>query len=335
MSDVVVNKDTQLRKQYDYLVSHLDELYRLYQSMHKARVRTGVLDFDTSESRIIFNDKGKIASIEPMLRNDAHRLIEECMLAANISAAKYLVQKKTPALFRIHDCPKLEKLINLREFLKAFGLSLGGGELPTAKDYAKVIDKIQDRPDTRLIQTVLLRSMPLAYYGEENLGHFGLAFDAYTHFTSPIRRYPDLLVHRAIKSILSLNANKSQYNNDSMHDFGIHCSATERRAEEASRNVVQSLKCEYMKDRIGEVFEGTITGVTGFGLFVELNDVFVEGLVHVTSLPSDYYHHDPVHHHLRGERSGRTYRLSNQIKVKLIRVDTDENKIDFELTKSN
>ena len=335
MSDVVVNKDTQLRKQYDYLVSHLDELYRLYQSMHKARVRTGVLDFDTSESRIIFNDKGKIASIEPMLRNDAHRLIEECMLAANISAAKYLVQKKTPALFRIHDCPKLEKLINLREFLKAFGLSLGGGELPTAKDYAKVIDKIQDRPDTRLIQTVLLRSMPLAYYGEENLGHFGLAFDAYTHFTSPIRRYPDLLVHRAIKSILSSNTKNNQYNNDSMHDFGLHCSATERRAEEASRNVVQSLKCEYMKDRIGENFEGTVTGVTGFGLFVELNDVFVEGLVHVTSLPSDYYHHDPVHHHLRGERSGRTYRLSNQIKVKLIRVDTDENKIDFELTKSN
>jgi len=333
MLDIVVNKDSQLRKQHDHLVSHLDELYRLYQSMHKARVMTGVLDFDTSESRIIFNEKGNIASIEPMLRNDAHRLIEECMLAANISAAKYLVQKKKPALFRIHDCPKHEKLINLREFLKAFGLSLGGGDLPTAKDYAMVINKIQGRPDARLIQTVLLRSMPLAYYGEENLGHFGLAFDAYTHFTSPIRRYPDLLVHRAIKNILSSNTKISQYNNESMHEFGIHCSATERRAEEASRNVVQSLKCEYMKDRIGEVFEGTITGVTGFGLFVELNDVFVEGLVHVTSLPADYYHHDPVHHHLRGERTGGTYRLSNQIKVKLIRVDTDENKIDFELTK--
>ena len=333
VSDIVVNKKTSLRKRYQNLITHLDDLYGLYKIMHKARIRLGMLDFDTTESRIIFDNQGNIASIEAMLRNDAHRLIEEFMLAANISAAKYLVQNKKPALFRIHDCPKQEKLVDLREFLKAFSLKLDGGDTPTAKDYAKIINKIQGRPEAHLIQTVLLRSMPLAYYGEKNLGHFGLAFEAYTHFTSPIRRYPDLLVHRAIKAMLESEKGKYPYTLDIMHEFGTHCSSTERRAEEASREVVQRLKCVYMRDRIGEEFEGTITSVTGFGLFVELNDVFVEGLVHVTSLPADYYHHDPIHHQLRGERTGRTYRLANQLKVRLIRVDTDENKIDFELIK--
>jgi ribonuclease R len=176
--------------------------------------------------------------------------------------------------------------------------------------------------------------MPLAYYGEENLGHFGLAFEAYTHFTSPIRRYPDLLVHRAIKSVIGKGGDAYRVSNELMHEFGARCSTTERRAEEASREVVQRLKCEFMKDRIGEEFDGTITGVTGFGLFVELKDIYIEGLVHVTSLPADYYHHDPIHYLLRGERTGRTYRLSNQLRVKLIRVDTDESKIDFELVKT-
>jgi ribonuclease R len=329
----VVDKDKALRKRYQHLTADLDNLYSLYKTMHKARISLGILDFDTVESRIIFDEQGSIESIEAMVRNDAHRLIEEFMLAANISAAKTLVKNKLPALFRIHDCPKQDKLVNLREFLKAFSLSLGGGDTPTAKDYAKLINKIQGRPEAHLIQTVLLRSLPLAYYGEVNLGHFGLAFEAYTHFTSPIRRFPDLLVHRAIKAILKSRKDLYPYNNDVMHEYGAHCSSTERRAEEASRDVVQRLKCEYMKDRIGEKFEGTITGVTGFGLFVELNEVYVEGLIHVTSLPADYYHHDPVHHLLRGERTGRTYRLANQIKVRLIRVDTIENKIDFELVK--
>ena len=330
VAGIVVDKDNSARNKYSGLVTHLDNLYKLYLILNKARNSSGILDFDSSESRVVYDDDGKIHSIEPVFRNDAHRLIEEFMLAANISAAGFLVKKEVPALFRNHENPKQEKLDDLREFLKAFGLKLGGGESPTAKDYAKVINQIKGRNDCHLIQTVLLRSMPLAYYTEENLGHFGLAFEAYTHFTSPIRRYPDLLIHRILKGLLS-SKSKFQYNRKTMHDFGAHCSFTERRAEEASRDVLQRLKCEYMEDRIGEEFEATITSVTGFGLFVELNDVFVEGLVHVTSLPADYYHHDPIHHHLRGERTGRSYQLANQIKVRLIRVDTDENKIDFEM----
>ena len=330
---IVVNNDKATRTKYKNLISSLDDLYSLFKLMHDYRRAQGLLDFDTVESRILFDNKGQIRLIEPVNRNDAHRLIEEFMLAANISAAKYLIKNKKPALFRNHDSPKQEKLADLREFLKAFGLKLGGGDEPTAGDYAMVIEKIRNRPDARLIQTVLLRSMPLAHYSEDNLGHFGLAFEAYTHFTSPIRRYPDLIVHRAIKSLIS-GKFRYEYDNEKLHEFGVHCSFTERRAEEATRDVAQRLKCEYMKDRLGEVYEGTITGVTGFGLFVELNDIFVEGLIHVTSLPADYYHHDPVHHTLTGERSRRNFRLANRVKVKLVRVDTDENKIDFELVKS-
>jgi ribonuclease R len=331
-AEIMVEQQPELRKQHEDLVPHLDELHRLYVVMNKSRRIHGVLDFDTTEVRIIFDEMGKIKNIEPVVRNDAHRLIEEFMLAANISAALYLEENKVNCLFRVHMLPKEEKLKNVREFLGAFGLSLGGGDEPVAKDYAKVIDMLKGRPDAHLIQTVLLRSMPLAYYGEENLGHFGLAFDAYTHFTSPIRRYPDLLVHRAIGSLLSKQQDYP-YSNEQMREFGAHCSMTERRAEEASRDVIQRLKCEYMKDRIGELFEGTITSVTGFGVFVQLDHVYVEGLIHITALPRDYYHHDPVHHQLKGEQSGRTYRMADKIRVKLVRVDTDENKIDFEPVK--
>jgi ribonuclease R len=327
---IMADRDQALRKRYAEIAGDLDQLYSLYQLMHKARKKHGVLDFDTRESRIRFDEKGNISSIEPMFRNDAHRLIEEFMLAANITAAEYILKHKRNCLFRVHLLPKQEKLKNVREFIKAFGVNLGGGENPTAMDYSRVIDDIKDRPDRHMIQTVLLRSMPLAYYGEENMGHFGLAFEAYTHFTSPIRRYPDLLVHRAIKSLVA-KGHPYPYSEEEMRVFGVHCSSTERRAEEASRDVVQRLKCEYMKDRIGEIYDGTVTGVTGFGLFVELDQVYVEGLVHVTALPRDYYHHDPVHHRLAGERSGRSYRLADKITVKLVRVDTDENKIDFEL----
>jgi len=329
---IMVGMDELSRKNHQNIVSNLDDLYALYLLMHKAREKLGVLDFDTTESRIQFDEKGNISTIEPVIRNDAHRLIEEFMLAANIAAAEFLVKQKMICLFRVHPLPKQEKLDNVREFLKAFGVSLGGGDSPTTMDYAKVITSIRHRPDRRMIQTVLLRSMPLAYYEAENKGHFGLAFDAYTHFTSPIRRYPDLLVHRAISSLVS-GGKDYRYSEEEMHSFGVHCSATERRAEEASRGVIQRLKCEYMKDRIGEVFEGTVTSVTGFGLFVELDEVFVEGLVHITALPRDYYHHDSVHHCLAGERTGRSYRLADKIMVKLARVDTDENKIDFDVVK--
>lgn len=324
-----VKKD--LRSKYAKLLVHLDALSELYSMMHKYRKKQGMLEFKTLESVINFDDKGDIRSIDPLVRNEAHRLIEEFMLAANTSAANYLLENKLPSLFRVHDCPKQEKLENLNIFLKSFGLGLGNIKEPTTDDYARVMDKIQNKPEAHLIQTVMLRSMPLAYYGESNMGHFGLAFEAYTHFTSPIRRYPDLIVHRGIKHLATDKKNKYPYTTENMHEYGNHCSMTERRAEEASRDVVQRLKCEYMKDRIGENFQGLISGVTAFGLFVELTDVFVEGLVHVTSLPADYYHHDSIHHQLKGEKTRRIYRLGEPLKVKLIKVNTEDNKIDFEL----
>ena len=325
---ILVDKDPLIRKQYSSLIRHLENLHELFRTLHRARKNKGMLDFDTTESRMLFDCKGNIHSISPLIRNDAHRMIEEFMLTANIYAAVYLSEQNVQTLFRVHSKPKLEKVKDVREFLKGLELSLGGGEQPLTKDYAVLMKKIQDRPDRHLIQTVLLRSMPQAVYQKENQGHFGLAFDLYTHFTSPIRRYPDLLVHRGIRY---LKSRKYPYTHEQIQEFGIHCSMTERRAEEATREVEQRLKCEYMKNRIGEIFTGTITGVTGFGFFVELNDVFVEGLVHVTALPGDYYHYDAVHHWLTGERSGRTYSLANQVRVQLVRVDTDESKIDFNL----
>lgn len=330
MAAMVVDKDRALRDRHHALAPHLDQLYTLYRRMHKRRARAGLLDFETSEARLVFDEKGDIETIRPLLRNDAHRLIEEFMLAANVSAAGYLLRNKAPALFRNHEQPKEEKLNDVREFLAELGLSLGGGETPTALDYARLIDSIRERPNKHLIETVLLRSMPLAVYSEENLGHFGLAFEAYTHFTSPIRRYPDLLVHRVIRHLIR-GGGKALYDTESLHELGTHCSMTERRAEEASRDVVQRLKCEYIRHRVGEELDGTVTGVTGFGLFVELDEVYVEGLVHVTSLPGDYYHHDPVHHRLTGERTGRVFRLAEKLRVRVMRVDVDEKKIDFEL----
>ncbi len=281
----------------------------------------------------MFDEEGLVASIRPVLRNDAHRLIEEFMLAANVAAAEFLLDREIPALFRNHEVPAEEKIADLRKFLGEFGLQLGGGDEPGAGDYAALIEQVKEREDKHLIETVLLRSMPLAVYEEKNLGHFGLGFDAYTHFTSPIRRYPDLLVHRAIRHLL---VNKTRtgfpYKREDMARLGGTCSMAERRAEEASRDVVQRLKCEYMQDKVGEVFDGTVSGVTGFGLFVELDDVYVEGLVHVTSLlPNDYYHYDAIGHRMRGERTGRTYRLANRVKVQVMRVDVDDRQIDFQL----
>ncbi|MEX2523550.1 MAG: ribonuclease R [Gammaproteobacteria bacterium] len=330
MAALVVDRDKEARDRREAIVPHVDDLYSLFDVRHKYRARHGLLDFDTTEVQLFFDDKGGIADIRPVIRNDAHRLIEEFMLAANVSTAEYLLENEVPILFRNHEQPKEEKLSDVREFLGELGLSLGGGDEPTAVDYYKLIESIRERPDKHLIETVLLRSLPLAVYSEENLGHFGLAFDAYTHFTSPIRRYPDLLVHRTIRDLIK-GRKKSQYDKETMHDLGVHCSVTERRADEATREVVQRLKCDYIKNRVGEEFAGTITGVTGFGLFVELDDFYVEGLVHVTSLPGDYYHHDPIHHRLTGERSGRVFRLAEKVRVRVMRVDVDDKKIDFEL----
>jgi ribonuclease R len=252
------------------------------------------------------------------------------MLAANVCASDFLQQNEHPTLYRIHEGPTPEKLEGLREFLKEFGLPLGGGDDPHAKDYAKLLSKVKGRPDEQLLQTVMLRSLRQAVYSPDNVGHFGLAYESYTHFTSPIRRYPDLLVHRAIKAVLK----GEKYKPGKWAELGIHCSQTERRADEATRDVNDWLKCFYMQDKVGETFDGTVASVTGFGVFVALDNIYVEGLVHVTELGSDYFHFDAAKHQLLGERTGQRFRLGDRLKVKVARVDLETIKIDFVMADS-
>jgi ribonuclease R len=311
------------------LLPHLAQLYTLYKVLLAARERRGAIDFDTAELALQFDQYGKIAQIVPAPRNDAHRLIEECMLAANVCAAGFLAQNEQPALYRVHEGPPPDKLAVLREFLASSALTLTGGDKPTAMDYAALIDRIRERPDFALLQTVLLRSLSRAEYSPDNVGHFGLAYDAYAHFTSPIRRYPDLLVHRAIKAVLA----KKRYapKAATWAELGVHCSMTERRADDASRDVLQWLKCHYMQEKVGETFPGTISGVASFGIFVTLDGLDIDGLVHVTELPRDYFHFDAVRHALIGERSGRTFQLAGRVMVKVARVDLERAKIDFTL----
>jgi ribonuclease R len=329
---MLLEGDAELCAKHADLLPHLHQLYALYQVLHASRSTRGAIDFDTTETRILFNEEAKVERIVPVQRNDAHRLIEECMLVANVAAARYLLRKKLPALYRIHEGPQEQKLEELREFLAELGLRLPGGTKPSAKDYADLLDSVKGRPDAHLLQTVLLRSMSQAVYSSENIGHFGLAFPAYTHFTSPIRRYPDLVVHRAIKHLLQGgNEDDFRYTRSDLHGLGEHCSTTERRADEATRDATSWLKCEYMMDKIGETFTGIITSVTSFGLFVELDEIYVEGLVHITALDHDYYHFDPVGHRLNGERSGRSYRLGDRIGIKVAAVNLDDKKIDFVL----
>ena len=249
------------------------------------------------------------------------------MLAANVCASEYLHQQAHPALYRVHEGPTPERLVKLRDFLGTFGLQLGGGDSPSAKDYAALLARIGQRPDKQLLQTVMLRSLRQAIYSPDNVGHFGLSYASYTHFTSPIRRYPDLLVHRAIKAAI----NQKRYEPGSWDEIGIHCSMTERRADEASRDVEAWLKCFYMRDRIGEEFTGSISAVVPFGVFVALDNVFVEGLIHVSELGHDYFHFDEKAHAMVGERSGRRFRLSDRVAVQLVRADLETNKIDFRL----
>lgn len=319
------------RKALDEHVTALRNLHDVYRVLRRARERRGALDFERPETRIVFDAERKISAIVPVVRNDAHKLIEECMIAANVAAAVFLTKHKMPTLYRVHEGPNSEKLAALREFLGPLGLSLGGGEKPAPRDYAKLLSRLAGRPDAEMIETVLLRSLAQAIYSPTNIGHFGLAHENYLHFTSPIRRYPDLLVHRAIRHVLrGGKAGDFIYGARAMEGFGHHCSMAERRADEATRDAVTWLKCDYMRDKVGETFDGTITGVTGFGLFVELQGLQIEGLVHVTSLQNDYYRHDPVRHRLIGERSGREYRLTDSLRVRVAAVNLDERKIDFE-----
>ncbi|MDH5216268.1 MAG: ribonuclease R [Gammaproteobacteria bacterium] len=328
---MVVDKDEALRKDYEPLIGHLDNLYSLYKVFASKREKRGTIEFETTETRIIFGDQRKIESIVPVQRNDAHKLIEECMIAANVAAASFLEEKEIPILYRVHTGPSEEKLNDLRDFLGEFGLHLGGGLDPEPRDYSKLLREIRTRPDAQMIEIVLLRSLSRAAYCPENNGHFGLAYDAYTHFTSPIRRYPDLLVHRAIRHLVQgKSPQQFDYTVKDMEQLGESCSVTERRADDATRDAMDWLKCEFLQDKVGEEFTGKISSVTSFGLFVQLDDFFVEGLVHVTSLDNDYYHFDQAKHRLVGERTNKIYRLSDEMRVKVVRVDLDDKKIDFE-----
>ena len=327
VADMLENPQGELAKEYANIMPHVQNLYSLFKLMLVQREKRGAIEFETTETLMIFDDNGKIERIVPTGRNDAHKLIEECMLAANVCAADFLHSHEHVALYRIHEGPTPEKLEALRTFMAEVGFGVTGGDKPHAKDYSKLMDQIKTRPDAQLLQTVLLRSMQQAVYSPDNVGHFGLAYEAYTHFTSPIRRYPDLLIHRAIKAVIS----GEKYKAKDWNNLGVHCSMTERRADEATRDVNNWLKCYYMQDKIGEVYEGTIAGVTSFGVFVALDGVYVEGLVHVTELGNDYFNFDKARHEMLGERTGARFRLGDRLTVKVARVDLETSKIDFTL----
>ncbi len=324
---MLVERDAPLRREYARVIEPLETIYALFKALHAARERRGAIDFDLPETKIVYNDERKIERIEPATRNDAHKLIEECMLVANVCAAEFLRDHKRPAPYRVHPGPSPEKLTALREMLFEMGLQLKGGEDPEAKHYAELLDAVAGKPQARLLHTSLLRSLGQAQYNTDNTGHFALAYPCYTHFTSPIRRYPDLMVHRAIKSVLRRRHDDSGVAQATAE----HCSMTERRADDATRDVIRWLKAEFMQEHVGAEFDGFVSGVTSFGIFVELADLLIDGLVHMSALGDEYYHFDPVHHRLTGERTRQTYRLGDPVRVRVMRVDLDEAKIDFEL----
>ncbi len=329
---ILIDEDTALRKEYKALLPHLENLYGLYQALVGQRRKRGSIDFETTETRIIFDESKRIESIVPTVRNEAHKIIEECMISANIAAAKFLQKHEIPALYRVHGGPKEDKLDDVQDFIQGLGIQFKAKGDIRAQDYARIIDQVKDRPDFHLIQTVLLRSLMQAVYSPDNDGHFGLSLENYAHFTSPIRRYPDLLVHRAIRHIVSGKKVAGYfYRHSDMVHHGEHCSANERRADEATRDAVTALKCEYMMSKIGETYSGVISSVTGFGLFIELNEIYVEGLVHITNLPKDFYHFEPVSHKLVGEHSGEQFQLGDAVTVTIAAVNLDDRKIDFEL----
>lgn len=340
-----------LRSQHKPLLKDLEALYALYKVLRKARDKRGAMDIETVETRIVFSEERKIREIIPVVRNDAHKLIEECMLCANVATANLLQEAKLPALYRVHQGPNPDKLANLYDFLRSMGIGLARKENPAPQDYQNILKRLEGRPDQLMLQTMVIRSMMQAVYQPENLGHFGLGFPAYAHFTSPIRRYPDLLVHRAIRYLIRQNKMEAHltrvegsrqlakkdiypYSLPQMEELGVMLSGYERRADAASHDVVNWLKCEYISNHLGDEFEGTVISVTNFGLFVELNNVYVEGLVHVTALDNDYYHFDPVSHSLTGERTGASFHMGDLLRVVVAKVDMESMRIDLQLVRA-
>ena len=308
--------------------AQIDTLHKLFKILQKKRFERGAVEFESVETQMLFDDNGKIEKIVPVVRNDAHKLIEECMLAANVCAAEFLIKNKHIALFRNHLGPTPEKLATLREQLGLLGLQLGGGDNPTPKDYAALAEQFKGRPDAELLQVMMLRSMQQAVYEPHCDGHFGLAYEAYAHFTSPIRRYPDLTVHRAIKAVL----NQQTYTpNKSWQALGVHTSFCERHADDASRDVENWLKTYYMRDKVGEIFEGKISGMTNFGLFVTLDGIHIDGLVHISDLGEDYFNFRPEIMAIEGERSGVRFNMGDKVSVRVARADLDTSKIDLTL----
>ncbi|MNC00641.1 Ribonuclease R [compost metagenome] len=335
--------DQELREQYAPLVKHIEELHNLYKVLDVSRAQRGGISFESEEAKFIFNAERRIERVEQTVRNDAHKLIEECMILANIAAARFVEKNNEPSLFRDHDRPSNDAITAFRSVLAELGLELPGGQKPEPRDYAELLNSIADRPDHEMLQTMLLRSMKQAVYDPENRGHFGLALQSYAHFTSPIRRYPDLLLHRAIKYLLAKeqghkgNSTESggwHYDMEEMLQLGQHCSMAERRADEATRDVADWLKCDFMQDQVGNTFTGIIASVTGFGFFVRLTDLFIDGLVHVSTLDNDYYRFDQIGQRLIGESGGQTYRLGDRVEVRVEAVHMDERKIDFALISS-
>nr|WP_157006220.1 ribonuclease R [Luteibacter yeojuensis] len=321
-----------VREEIADVLPQVENLHRLYKAMAKARKRRGAIDFETPEVKFRLTPSGDVMAMGATDRNDAHKLIEECMIAANVQAAKFLSKRKIPALYRVHAPPPVEKYEDLLQFLREFKLRLPPNDEVTPADFSALLKKVHDRPEAELIQSVLLRSQSMAVYTPLNDGHFGLALDAYAHFTSPIRRYPDLLVHRAIRYALTKGKPADYvYTEGQMEKMAVHCSQRERRAEEAERDVDERFKCAWMEKHVGEEFAGTVTGVTSFGLFVELAASRVSGLVHVSQLPNDYYKFDPVRHLLAGERTGAAYRLGDYVSVQVLRASMEDRKIDFRL----
>ncbi len=324
--------DEAARTQIGALLPQVERLHQLYQVLAKARARRGAIEFESSEVRFVLDNRGEVTQAGMLVRNDAHKLIEECMIAANVEAAKFLLERRIPAPYRIHEKPPEAKYADLLEFLKEFKLSMPAWSKVQPRDFTRLLQKVRERADATLLESVLLRSQSLAVYSPENVGHFGLALESYAHFTSPIRRYPDLLVHRAIKFALTgQRAEKYAYSPHEMTALALQCSERERRADEAEREVDERYRAAWMEQHVGGQFEGVISGVTSFGLFVELDQSKVNGLVHVTQLPHDYYHFDPIRKTLAGERRGREYRLGDRVRIVVLKASLEERKIDFRL----